>query len=219
MESLLHEPIIDSSCNTNCSSSSSRKIVIIPEQAKPIVQTVKTEKVKSKRVITTSKKWSFLEADLESMNQIEFINQISGVVDSLDDSSLDSTNKIKFIKQQIGQKIYGYKSQDLLKSKYDESKFVDYSTILEMMRSCQLKCYYCKNQVMVLYEFVREPKQWTVERIDNKFGHNKDNIEIACLNCNLHRRTMYHERYLFTKNLSIVKYREPTVPLYEPSLI
>ena len=208
MESLLHEPIIDSSCNTNCNSSSSntsRKIVIIPEQAKPIVQTVKTEKVKSKRVITTSKKWSFLETDLESMNQIEFINQISGVVDSLDDSSLDSRNKIKFIKQQIGQKIYGYKSQDLLKSKYDESKFVDYSTILEMMRSCQLKCYYCKNQVMVLYEFVREPKQWTVERIDNKFGHNKDNIEIACLNCNLHRRTMHHERYLFTKNLSIVK--------------
>jgi hypothetical protein len=183
---------------------------------------VKTEKVKSKRVITTSKKWSFLETDLEPMNQIEFINQISGVVDSLDDSSIDSRNKIKFIKQQIGQKIYGYKSQDLLKSKYDESKFVDYSTILEMMRSCQLKCYYCKNQVMVLYEFVREPKQWTVERIDNKFGHNKDNIEIACLNCNLHRRTMYHERYLFTKNLSIVKYREyrePTVPLYEPSLI
>jgi hypothetical protein len=25
------------------------------------------------------------------------------------------------------------------------------------------------------------------------------------LNCNLRRRTMYHERYLFTKQLSVVK--------------
>ena len=74
-----------------------------------------------------------------------------------------------------------------------------------MMLANDLKCYYCNNPVLVLYEYVREPKQWTVERIDNKFGHNKDNIEIACLNCNLHRRTMHHERYLFTKNLNIIK--------------
>ena len=217
MESLLNKLVVDGSCNTSSSNGiTNRKIVIIPEPVKPIVQTVKMEKVKSKRVITTSKQWNFLEADLEPTNQLDFVNQISGFMDigldssssidsSIDDTSHTSRNKIKFIKQQIGQKIYGYKSQDLLKSKYDESKFVDYSTILEMMRSCQLKCYYCKNQAMVLYEFVREPKQWTVERIDNKFGHNKDNIEIACLNCNLHRRTMHHERYLFTKNLSIVK--------------
>ena len=30
------------------------------------------------------------------------------------------------------------------------------------------KCYYCNNPVLVLYEYVREPRQWTVERIDNK---------------------------------------------------
>jgi len=59
--------------------------------------------------------------------------------------------------------------------------------------------------VHILYENVREPLQWTLERIDNDFGHNKNNVEIACLNCNLRRRTMYHERYLFTKELSIVK--------------
>ena len=82
---------------------------------------------------------------------------------------------------------------------------MDFAKILEMMLENNLKCYYCNQSVLVLYEYVREPRQWTVERINNKFGHNKDNIEIACLNCNLHRRTMYHERYLFTKNLNIVK--------------
>jgi len=62
--------------------------------------------------------------------------------------------------------------------------------------------------VSVLYEIVREPMQWTLERINNDFGHNYGNVEIACLNCNLHRRTMYHERYLFTKELNIIKKSE-----------
>ena len=70
---------------------------------------------------------------------------------------------------------------------------------------CKNKCYYCKENVNVLYEIVREPKQWTLERLDNSFGHNHDNVVIACLNCNVRRRTMYHERYVFTKQLNIVK--------------
>ena len=39
--------------------------------------------------------------------------------------------------------------------------------------------------------------EWTIERIDNSIGHNKGNVEISCLNCNLRRRTMHYERYLF----------------------
>ena len=168
-------------------------------------------------MITNTKQWNFLETDLEPTNQLNLIKQIMELVNGISQecssqecsiSDLFDTNlqhKIVFIKQQISQKIYGYRNQDLLKSKYDETKFVDFAKILEMMLANDLKCYYCNNPVLVLYEYVREPKQWTVERIDNKFGHNKDNIEIACLNCNLHRRTMHHERYLFTKNLSIIK--------------
>jgi hypothetical protein len=52
---------------------------------------------------------------------------------------------------------------------------------------------------------VREPQQWTLERMDNDFGHNEGNVVIACLSCNLRRRTMHYERYLFTKQLNIVK--------------
>ena len=219
------------------------KTLIIIDK-KPTKKMVKIEKEKSKRVITNTKQWTFLESDLCPIRQIEFIKQIDSIVtvgestiivgestiivgestivseestiivdeptittNIKEDNSTDliMQNKIKFIRQQIIQKIYGYKSQDLLKSKFDESKFVDFAKILEMMLGNNLKCYYCNQSVLVLYEYVREPRQWTVERINNKFGHNKDNIEIACLNCNLHRRTMYHERYLFTKNLNIVK--------------
>ena len=178
---------------------------------------VEMEKEKLKRVITNTKQWNFSESDLEPMNQLNLIKQIMDIVNgigqynsinvdlTINDFDINLQHKIVFIKQQINNKIYGYRNQDLLKSKYDGTKFVDFAKILEMMLANDLKCYYCNNPVLVLYEYVREPRQWTVERIDNKFGHNKDNIEIACLNCNLHRRTMHHERYLFTKNLSIVK--------------
>ena len=57
----------------------------------------------------------------------------------------------------------------------------------------------------VLYEESRDPKQWTLERIDNSEGHNENNIEVACLTCNVRRRTMYHEKYRFTKQLTIQK--------------
>jgi hypothetical protein len=33
-------------------------------------------------------------------------------------------------------------------------------------------------------------------------------VEIACLNCNLRRRTMYHERYVFTKQMGTVRLLE-----------
>ena len=96
-------------------------------------------------------------------------------------------------------------SQDIAKNILCTEKLVDLPKILEMITECEMKCFYCKQPVMVLYEYARDPRQWTVERIDNKYGHNKDNVAIACLNCNLRRRTMYHERYMFTKNLNIVK--------------
>jgi len=91
------------------------------------------------------------------------------------------------------------------KNLYSELDFVTIEHVLQSMLKCENKCFYCKKMVYVLYENVREPLQWTLERIDNDFGHNTDNVEIACLNCNLRRRTMYHERYLFTKELNIIK--------------
>lgn len=112
---------------------------------------------------------------------------------------------IKFTLQEINKKIYGYKSQDLEKNLTNTEKFVDFAFVIKKLVQCELCCFYCRKPTMLLYEYVREPRQWTLERIDNAFGHNKDNIEIACLSCNIGRRTMYHERYIFTKQLKITK--------------
>lgn len=119
----------------------------------------------------------------------------------------DSSNNpiYKTMIQQIQTKLNGYKSQDVLKELYDSAKFITLKSTISLLMKSEMKCFYCKEPVQVLYQHVREPKQWTLERIDNKHGHNDGNVEIACLSCNLRRRTMYHERFVFTKQLNIVK--------------
>ena len=109
------------------------------------------------------------------------------------------------LRRQVCAKISGYKSQDMKKGLFDESKFVCFDDVIKLMTSSKMQCFYCKKPSLLFYEYVRDRCQWTLERIDNSRGHNIDNVEIACLDCNLRRRTMYHERYLFTKQIGIVK--------------
>lgn len=119
--------------------------------------------------------------------------------------STSVTNHISIFLQEINKKISGYKHQDVLKHIFNKRVFVDILYIINILILCNLDCYYCKEKVNVIYQQVRDPKQWSLERIDNTFGHNKGNTVIACLYCNLRRRTMYHERYVFTKQLKLVK--------------
>ena len=73
------------------------------------------------------------------------------------------------------------------------------------MCDCELKCYYCLSEMNVLYDISRESKQWTVDRIDNDLGHNLTNFYLACLECNLTRRRRSDDKFLFTKQMKLVK--------------
>jgi hypothetical protein len=112
------------------------------------------------------------------------------------------------LKQEVERKISSYKHQDLLKNKYNESLFIDLKCILKKIIETDMQCFYCNCQVLVLYEIVRELTQWSVDRINNDEGHNKDNFVIACLNCNIKRRTTNSKKFLFTKQLNLVKVAE-----------
>ncbi len=122
-------------------------------------------------------------------------------------SALQSGNGelYEIIKKQLNTKLQGYRSQDTLKQMFVESEFMDMENTLRILKESNLRCFYCKECVKVLYRHVREGCQWTLERIDNDYGHNKTNVVIACLTCNLRRRTMYHERFAFTKQLVVSK--------------
>jgi len=117
--------------------------------------------------------------------------------------SVDDITKI-FI-QEINKKISGYKQQDKLKKRYDNEKFITFTSVIEKMCECHLKCRYCQKNMLVIYDIMRESKQWSVDRIDNDIGHNISNFHLACLECNLNRRRRTDEKFLFTKQLNIIK--------------
>ena len=155
-----------------------------------------TEKVIKKRIITNTDKW---------VNQLSNSEQYE-CVQILQINRQQEDKASKLIIQQIQQKISGYRGQDVEKELLDEAQLINVQQVLDLMVKTENICYYCKKQVAVLYENVREPTQWTLDRIDNKQGHNHNNVLLACLNCNLRRRTMHTERYVFTKQLNIIKH-------------
>jgi len=155
------------------------------------------KKEPKKRVV--AEKWNF------SDDFFEYESQLKMVKDILKHEEKDEKNVAKIAIQQINKKITGYKQQDILKKKLDNNKFITFEAVIEKMVECELKCRYCKECMNVLYDISREMKQWSVDRINNDLGHNIDNFHLACLDCNLKRRRRTDEKFLFTKQLNIVK--------------
>ena len=164
-------------------------------------------KPKKKRVVTQSSSWNThlsSSSDFETREQQKYLNLLLNP-DSNPDSNPNADKKIHFLREQIRQKIHGYKAQDLKKNLYSPTTFITLEYILQLLSECTLSCFYCHESVYLWYEVCREAKQWSVERIDNAIGHDVGNVVIACLSCNLKRRCMYHERFAFTKDLKIQK--------------
>ncbi len=183
------------------------------EEKKKEEKKIIAPKVKSIR--KEVEKWHFDNKFLELDKQWECLEIVNRELKkNMDVSMLEETSKVdniifkevcRELRRQIQNKISSYKMQDIHKKKFDTDKFVNLEFVISLLYEKGLKCFYCKESVYLFYNFVRENKQWTLERIDNNSGHNMDNVEIACLLCNLRRRTMYHERYVFTKQMNIVK--------------
>ena len=194
--------------NTNVGSTKSKKQpMLFSSLTTTNYEKIKMEKERSKRVITETKRWEFSPEELTYDNQLAVLNMIC----LTDNGSINKYQKI--IYSQIKAKLRSYKDQDLKKNKYDGSRFVTLDFVLGKLKESSMICFYCKEPTNILYEYVREPKQWTIERLDNTYGHNCDNIVIACLSCNLRRRTTHFERYLSTKRIcaGVVKLDEDEI--------
>jgi hypothetical protein len=157
----------------------------------------KEENLPKKRI--PSLKWSFSDDDYSYFKQMKMIIDISN-------NNLKQHDEIsKIAINEINKKISSYKQQDKLKKILDKNKFLSFQSIINKMIDCNLKCRYCLNEMLVLYDISREMNQWSVDRINNEEGHNFDNFHLACLSCNLKRRKRSDEKYLFTKQLNIIK--------------
>jgi hypothetical protein len=158
------------------------------------------------RVVTDTSSWSTwvtaLQVDLSDPGvQWRFLQEARGV------ESATGGSGGGLVASQLRGKLRGYRNQDIDKGLYQDGSggFVTYPYVLALLYTTRLMCCYCGATTMVVYEGVREPKQWTLERIDNRVGHNIGNVQIACLTCNLRRRTMFQERYHSTVRMKTVR--------------
>ena len=151
------------------------------------------QKEKKERKII--QKWKYKDFLLESKNHISIVNQL------FLEQSFNGDNTTK---KELHKKINSYKQQDIKKDKNLDG-LISYEELLEKLVLSKLKCYYCRKDVLLLYENNREQKQWTLDRLDNSQGHTKDNVVVCCLKCNLERRCLNDEKFLFTKQMRIIK--------------
>jgi hypothetical protein len=143
-------------------------------------------------------KW-FIQPDLLTHSvQLQIIQDNNNTENASFDNYL-------LMKQQIEHKIYGYKQQDIKKHMHDASAFVTFEHTLTLLNDSHLLCAYCDTPVLILYENVREPSQWSLDRINNDLGHNCGNLLIACLSCNLKRRRTNMNAFMFTKQMKLIK--------------
>jgi hypothetical protein len=163
--------------------------------------------------LTQEKKGDKKRIEIEKLNlpveyftfekQFEIINNINNNSNNINNEEDKTASKI--LTKQIEKKINSYKQQDIDKKLLNNEKIINLKCVVDKLIETKIKCYYCKDKMYVLYENVREPKQWSVDRINNDLGHNIDNFVLACLDCNLKRRCKSSDKFLFTKQLNIIK--------------
>ena len=168
--------------------------------------TGQTNKYQIKK-LTQEKKTDKKRVEIEKLNVPEeyfiFEKQVEILKNVLNTEEDKNTSKIML--KQIEKKIYSYKQQDIDKKVLNNEKFIDIKYIIDKLIETGIKCYYCKCEMYILYKNVRDLKQWSVDRVNNDLGHNNDNIVLACLDCNLKRRRKSSDKFLFTKQLNIIK--------------
>jgi hypothetical protein len=147
---------------------------------------------KRKKVTT----WSCPEELIKMENQIGFLNKLYLEQD------FDGFSDVK---KEIKNKIGSYIQQDKKRNIFDPNKIIGLGQCLEKLVLSKLKCYYCRESMLLMYEDKREPLQWTLDRLNNDIGHNDENVVICCLKCNLNKRRMDDEKFKFTKQLKVIK--------------
>ena len=174
------------------------KSLFISETKNKQTKNIIYEKEKEQKMRVETKTWGLTEEELSHGLQLTILNGIL-------DETVEKTKYSAMMVSHIKDKISGYKQQDILKKKLNETNFVTYINVINLLKECELKCHYCSQPVYLLYERVREMKQWSLDRIDNNIGHNTGNLLIACLECNLKRRRTNKDAFMFTKNLVITR--------------
>jgi hypothetical protein len=148
--------------------------------------------------------WGLDEKQLSFYSQVNIMLEIHQNINNHSVCDIIEKNKYRrLIISHIKNKIQSYKHQDIIKKMYNEKEFIDFGYVVNLLAESELKCHYCACETYLLYEIVREMKQWSLDRINNDKGHNRGNLVMSCLECNLKRRRTNKDAFFMTKNMTI----------------
>ena len=162
-----------------------------------------TCKEKEKKIRVEAQCWDLSDEELEHSLQQEIMHHIYSNI--YENAHMNKTKYSAMFISHIKHKISSYKHQDITKTKFNHDSFITFSDVVGLIYDSKLTCHYCSCNVYILYSLVREKKQWSLDRINNNIGHNKNNLVVACLECNLKRRRTNKDAFMFTTNLKITK--------------
>ena len=112
----------------------------------------------------------------------------------------------KLIWNEIKTKLHNYKSQDIChKFNTPNNNIISIINCIELLVTSKIMCVYCLEPCLIIYENIRYPKQWTLDRVNNDMGHTVNNVIISCLQCNLQRKNKNSEKFKQGKQLKLVK--------------
>ena len=120
-------------------------------------------------------------------------------------NSIGNDADLSYILREINTKRKAYIYQDKHHKIYDPRYSITTDRIVELLVTAKLLCFYCREICQVTYKEAMCRRQWTLDRIDNNYGHNDTNVVIACLDCNLKRGTMDAERFRMGKQFTFRK--------------
>jgi RNase P subunit RPR2 len=154
---------------------------------------------KEKPQRTRTMKWTIDDAFFAYDKQMEVLRRLIA-----DDPALEER---KFFIKEINAKLAGYARQDVANGIHvdDLNAIISLDATIELLLVNKMRCAYCRECCHLIYKDVMAPRQWTLDRVYNDQGHNGNNVVLACLACNLQRRTMDAERFKFGKQLRVVK--------------
>lgn len=122
-----------------------------------------------------------------------------------DDVPLQYVSAVPVFVRHIKEKLNGYLTQDRLQDRVNDGEHISYMEAIKKIVECGQTCYYCSDEVLLLYTVSRETMQWTLDRIDNDVRHSVDNVVVSCLGCNLSKRRRDTEGFRATKQMVLHK--------------
>jgi len=104
--------------------------------------------------------------------------------------------------------LFNSRNKDKRTGLYDKDKFITKQYIIKLVIDSYDLCYYCNNHIQYKHKNFTLA---TLDRINDNYGHNINNVVISCLFCNLHKtrlnghieyqhRHKYYQLYTFLKD-------------------